>query len=144
MNIRYNTVRAVLLIVGVGVLLSAMLFPLDDTAFLIAGGILLPATSGWVLQTVLSNLLEDDPKQSLDQNQRDTGRLIGKCENVLVYMFVVLGAYTALGLVFAAKSLVRKEDIDSDDTSYYLTGTLVNFTYSIAVALFFEALPTWL
>lgn len=144
MSTRYDLVRGTLLVIGGGLLVLATTLSLDESAFLIAGGILLPATSGWVLETVLTNLLEDDPKQSLDQNQQDTGRLIGKCENVLVYMFVVLGAYTALGLVFAAKSLVRKEDIDSDDTSYYLTGTLVNFTYSIAVALFFKALPTWL
>lgn len=115
-----------------------------ETTILLVGGLFLLATSGRVLDRLFSTLLEDDPKMKLDQNQRDTGRIIGKCENVLVYTFVVLGAFTALGLIFAAKSLVRKEDIDSDDTSYYLTGTLINFTYSITVALFFDALPGWL
>jgi len=107
---------------------------------LVAGGLLLLATSGRVLESVLGHLLEENPAEGLDKTQRDTGRIIGKCENVLVYLFMVLGAYTALGLIFAAKSLVRKEDIDSDDTSYYLTGTLVNFTYSIVVAVVFRFL----
>lgn len=48
---------------------------------------------------------------------------------------VVVGAYTALGLVFAAKSLVRREDMTSGDTTWYLAGTLVNFTYSIVVGV---------
>lgn len=108
------------------------------------GGAFLLATSGVALDVVLGHLLETDPKDSIDKSQQDTGRIIGKCENVLVYTFVLLGAYTALGLIFAAKSLVRKEDIDSDDTSYYLTGTLINFTYSIVVGLLFKAFPTWL
>lgn len=108
------------------------------------GGALLLATSGVVLDVVMGGLLADDPKEGISQGERDTGRIIGKCENVLVYTLVVLGAYTALGLVFAAKSLVRKEDIDSDDTAYYLAGTLINFTYSILVGVLFTALPGWL
>ncbi|WP_162991661.1 hypothetical protein [Halostella salina] len=111
---------------------------MSGSPVLVAGGVFLLATSGWVLESVLNHLLEENPTENLDKTQRDTGRIIGKCENVLVYLFMVLGAYTALGLIFAAKSLVRKEDIDSDDTSYYLTGTLVNFTYSIVVAVVFR------
>ena len=112
--------------------------PASGRPVLVAGGVILLATSGWVLEFVLSHLLEENPTEELDKTQRDTGQIIGKCENVLVYLFMVLEAYTALGLIFAAKSLVRKEDIDSDDTSYYLTGTLVNFTYSIVVAVVFR------
>lgn len=71
----------------------------------------------------------------LDDETKDTGWLIGKCENVLVVTLVLVGAYTALGIIFAAKSLVRREDTSSEDTTYYLTGTLVNFTYSLLVGL---------
>lgn len=112
----------------------------SDMPLIVVGGVVLVATSGLVLKVVLTQLLEENPTESLNKTQRDTGQIIGKCENVLVYLFIILEAYTALGLVFAAKSLVRKEDIDSDDTSYYLTGTLVNFTYSIVVALGFRLL----
>ena len=76
-----------------------------------------------------------DLSAGVDANQRDTGRVIGKCENVLVLTLVFVGAYTALGLVFAAKSVVRREDMTSGDTTWYLAGTLVNFTYSIVVGV---------
>ncbi|MCU4751327.1 hypothetical protein OB919_04920 [Halobacteria archaeon AArc-curdl1] len=72
---------------------------------------------------------------NLDQ---DTGWLIGKMENVLVLTFVLQGAYTALSIIFAAKSFVRKEDISSGNTTYYLAGTLLNFTYSVAIGLVFS------
>lgn len=65
----------------------------------------------------------------------DTGWLIGKLENVLVVTFVFQGAYTALSIVFAAKSFVRREDISSGNTTYYIAGTLLNFTYSVVVGL---------
>lgn len=63
--------------------------------------------------------------------ERDTGWLIGRLENVIVLSLVFASAFTALSIVFAAKSFVRREDIASEDTAYYLAGTLLNFTYSI-------------
>lgn len=36
--------------------------------------------------------------------------------------------------VFAAKSLVRREDVTSGNTTYYLAGTMVDFTYSVVFA----------
>lgn len=67
--------------------------------------------------------------------EEDTGWLIGRLENVLVLTLVVVGEYTALSIIFAAKSWVRREDTASGNTTYYLAGTLVNFTYSIIVGL---------
>lgn len=71
----------------------------------------------------------------VDDDQKDTGTAIGKLENVLILTLMLLQAYTALGVIFAAKSIVRSEDIDTGDTSYYLTGTIANFTYSITVGV---------
>lgn len=70
----------------------------------------------------------------------DTGWLIGKLENVLVLTFVLQGAYTALSIVFAAKSFIRREDTSSGNTTYYVAGTLLNFTYSVVVGLIAVAL----
>ncbi len=67
--------------------------------------------------------------------QQDTGWLIGRLENVIVLTLVYSGEFTALSVIFAAKSFVRHDDISSDDTAYYLAGTLLNFTYSIAVGM---------
>lgn len=78
-----------------------------------------------------SNSGDDEP---VSKRERDVGQVIGKCENVLVLSFVLANAYTALAVVFAAKSIVRREDMVKN-SKYYLAGTLVNFTYSILFAL---------
>ncbi|GAA0205522.1 hypothetical protein [Halobaculum roseum] len=104
-------------------------------AVYLAGYVALLATSTSVVSYFLERWTGTDLSAGVDADQRDTGRVIGKCENVLVLTLVFVGAYTALGLVFAAKSLVRREDMTSGDTTWYLAGTLVNFTYSIVVGV---------
>jgi len=63
------------------------------------------------------------------------GRVIGKIEDVLVVTFVAAGAYTALALVFAAKSIARVDHDKPEQASYYILGTLGNFTWALLVAL---------
>lgn len=70
-----------------------------------------------------------------DEIEEDTGWLIGKLENILVLVLVLGGEWTALSIVFAAKSFVRREDISSGNTTYYLAGTLLNFTYSVVIGM---------
>ena len=100
----------------------------------IAGLLVLAATSGYVVRVSLRRALGPDYGESIGSEVKDTGFVIGKAENVLVYVLILAGAYTALALIFAAKSLVRREDITSGDTTYYLAGTMVNFTYSVVFA----------
>lgn len=67
--------------------------------------------------------------------EEDTGWLIGRFENILVLTLVIAGEFTALSIIFAAKSWVRREDTATGNTTYYLAGTLANFTYSIVVGI---------
>jgi len=91
----------------------------------VAGYVFLLATSGYVVRTALWYAGAD-----VTEEVADTGRAAGKIGNVLVLTLTVLGAYTALGLVFTAKSIVRWQDMTSENTSYYLTGSVANITYS--------------
>lgn len=95
-------------------------------ATLAAGYGLLLATSGYVVSSALWFAGAD-----VGESEADTGRAVGKIENVLVLTLALLGAYTALGLVFTAKSIVRWQDISSGNTTYYLTGSVANVTYSL-------------
>lgn len=63
-----------------------------------------------------------------------TGTIIGKCENILVFVFIIFDQYTALALIFTAKTVVRAESIRADPL-YYLAGTMLNVTYSIIITL---------
>lgn len=107
--------------------------------FLLLVYLLLIATSGYVVKLVLRYAKASTPDSDGDGNAEDTGKAIGKTENAIVLSLVFLEAYTALGIIFAAKSFVRAQDTASEDTTYYLTGTLANFTYSLLYSALFRA-----
>jgi len=105
-----------------------------------AGYVFLLATSGVVVTRALATASE---YRAPSDRERDVGAIVGKAENVLVLTFMVLGAYTAVGVVFAAKSIVRREDM-KNNSLFYLAGTLVNFTYSVVVGLVVRVLLSML
>lgn len=96
--------------------------------------LLLLLTSGRLVFLVLSRTSDRDVIEKIEQSALDTGFVVGKCENILIPTLVVLEQYTALGLIFAAKAIVRREDMKKN-TLYYLAGTMVNFTYSLLVGV---------
>lgn len=107
-------------------------------AILLAGYTLLLATSGYVVAASLAFAGAD-----VEEETADTGRAVGKVENVLILTLTLLGAYTALGLVFTAKSIVRWQDISSGNTTYYLTGSVANVTYSLVYGVALAATVPW-
>lgn len=114
-----------------------MAVPQQTVALIALAYVYLIATSGIVVSRVLKYINRTYKNglqmRNITSSERDLGVVIGKCENVLVLSFVLLGAYTGLAIIFAAKNLVRAEDIGKN-TQYYLGGTLVNFTYSVLMA----------
>lgn len=68
------------------------------------------------------------------EERRRLGSIIGKCENIIIVTFILARAETGLALIFAAKALVRRHDIEQDP-GYFLGGTLINFVWSLAVAM---------
>ncbi len=101
-----------------------------DLAVVALAYVLLLATSGFVVVRSISLVPSDDVEPT--ERERDVGAIVGKCENLLTLTFILLGAYTALAVIFAAKGIIRKDDIEKNSL-YYLAGTLVNFTYSVLV-----------
>jgi len=74
------------------------------------------------------------PKPVKDPNgpRFDSSAVIGKCENLIVLTFTLLGQGTGIALVFAAKALVRAEDIKKNP-GFYLGGTMVNLIWAVLV-----------
>ena len=112
---------------------------------IVTGYLILLLTSGRVVWIVLSLIARDESRKAVSDSASaaagkfgvskkalDTGAVVGKCENFLILTFMLLDAYTALALIFAAKTVVRREDI-STNTLFYLAGTMINVTYSIFI-----------
>lgn len=105
-----------------------------DIAILISGYVILLGTSGILVNFILDKISKKHIIQNMGKDARDTGFVVGKCENILILTFMFLDAYTALALIFAAKAIARREDM-SKNSLFFLAGTMINVTYSIIFGL---------
>lgn len=87
-------------------------------------------------------LEKDNLSEKNDSQRIRTGRIIGKCENILTLTFILANEFTCLALIFAAKSIVRIEDIKKNPL-YFLGGTMVNFTFSVIMAFLIKLTITY-
>ncbi|MDX1752278.1 MAG: DUF3307 domain-containing protein [Salinimicrobium sediminis] len=82
-------------------------------------------------------LPEDSAQDSLPQ----AGKYIGMLERLLVFGFIVLQQWSAIGWLIAAKSILRFSDLsrakDRKLTEFVLIGTLLSFSLSILTGLFY-------
>ena len=98
----------------------------------------LTVVCGLGIQVLLTNWTKDiylDKEKSLP----NAGRYIGILERLLVFLFVVLGRWEAIGFLIAAKSVFRFGDLkDSRNrklTEYILIGTLLSFGIAIVTGI---------
>ena len=71
-----------------------------------------------------------------EQNESfNAGALIGNIERWLILMFVILQRYDAIGLLIAAKSIIRFGDSQTQKSEYVLAGTLVSIFIAVLAGL---------
>lgn len=82
-------------------------------------------------------LPEDNEEDSLPQ----AGKYIGMLERLLVFGFIVLQQWQAIGWLIAAKSILRFSDLsrakDRKLTEYVLIGTLLSFVMAIVTGMIY-------
>lgn len=61
----------------------------------------------------------------------NAGALIGNIERWLILVFVILQRYDAIGLLIAAKSIIRFGDKETTKTEYVLAGTLMSIFIAV-------------
>jgi len=65
----------------------------------------------------------------------NAGALIGDIERWLILAFVILQRYEAIGLLIAAKSIIRFGEKDTAKTEYVLAGTLMSIFIAVMAGL---------
>lgn len=100
----------------------------------------------WPANFFISNFLKIIKVEKTDDNQcatkdcrkltLDASRVIGSIERMLVFLFVWLGQYSAIGFLIAAKSVMRFPEMGQgkNNAEYYLVGSLLSFGLSIMLA----------
>ncbi|WP_324721009.1 DUF3307 domain-containing protein [Salinimicrobium sp. HB62] len=134
------------LLVIVGVIYSYYPFQVDTetlyTPAILALGvalILLGPFAAVLMRLLMSKweMPEDKEADSLPQ----AGKYIGILERFLVFGFIVLQQWPAIGWLIAAKSILRFSDLsrakDRKLTEYVLIGTLLSFALAIAAGLLY-------
>lgn len=63
------------------------------------------------------------------------GRMIGRLERLVIYLFILVGAPTAIGFLVTAKSILRFGEIKDREmqrvAEYIIIGTLLSFAYAL-------------
>lgn len=65
----------------------------------------------------------------------NAGALIGTVERWLILIFVCMQRYEALGLLIAAKSIIRFGDSQIRKSEYVLAGTLLSIFIAVVMGL---------
>lgn len=96
-----------------------------------AGYLISKATKRWQREIRFG---KDEPDDSLDK----AGEWIGWLERVLVLSFILIGEFSAIGFLIAAKSILRFNSVVHSErkrSEYVLVGTLMSFSYAVIVGL---------
>lgn len=82
-----------------------------------------------------------------NESLKDVGKYIGILERLLVFIFIIVGHWEAVGFLITAKSVFRFGDLTSTKerklTEYILIGTLISFGIAIMVSLLFLNLKSY-
>ncbi|WP_055442341.1 DUF3307 domain-containing protein [Lacinutrix himadriensis] len=77
-----------------------------------------------------------------NESLKDAGKYIGILERILVFIFIVVGHWEAVGFLITAKSVFRFGDLKESKhrklTEYILIGTLISFGIAISIGVLFN------
>lgn len=95
----------------------------------------------WPVGIAVGRITEPFQKELSTTNDSlsKAGIYVGIFERLLVFIFIMIGQYAAIGFLIASKSILRvstEKDPDSrKKTEYVLIGTLISFTIAIIISL---------
>ncbi len=71
------------------------------------------------------------------ENLASAGKWIGIVERTIILIFVLYGQYSAIGLLVAAKGIIRFNEKDRQEikTEYLVIGTLMSIALAIVTGL---------
>ena len=102
---------------------------------------LLAVATGFLLATragefVMQFLMAQFDLSALPKGLANGGKLIGRLERGIIYVFVMVGEPAGIGFLIAAKSVLRFDTTREDQraSEYVIIGTLASFGWAMAVA----------
>jgi hypothetical protein len=100
----------------------------------------------WPLSFLIGYLTQrwrNDIGEQLERSKEslaEAGKWIGMFERILIFTFVITNQYAGVGLLIAAKSILRfnetRKESGRKEAEYILIGTLISFAFAILTGLF--------
>ncbi len=85
--------------------------------------------------------VEEESSNEIDRKEYNAGRVIGMLERVLIFFFVLINQFAAIGFIIAAKGFTRFKELDKREfAEYVLIGTLLSSLLAMAAALLIKTL----
>jgi hypothetical protein len=96
---------------------------------------------GLFVEAAMRQILRPEDEQAVNEFRRrgllEGGKVIGWLERFLTLTFVLAGSHAAIGLVLAAKGVIRfgeiKEPHEQKVAEYVLIGTMLSLSWAVAV-----------
>lgn len=109
----------------------------SDILLIVVAFVICLKPSNVFIQTILTSYSLIPSNQDLRKNREleRAGRLIGNIERCLALLFTIIGQYTAIGFIIAAKTVLRYKEGDVMKTEYVLIGTLLSFGIAIVLGI---------
>ena len=110
-----------------------------QAALFILALILCTSPSNGFIKNVLTawNISSPEDGDKSDSIEK-AGQVIGTLERLLTFILIVFNQFAAVGLVFAAKSILRYRDTQTAKTEYLLIGSLLSFGIAIVLGIYFN------
>ncbi|MDO5655427.1 MAG: DUF3307 domain-containing protein [Flavobacteriaceae bacterium] len=91
-------------------------------------------------------ILQNEGPIEVQKSLKNAGQYIGIIERILVFTFILIGQWSAVGFLITAKSVFRFGDLNHGKnrqfTEYVLIGTLLSFGIAIGSAILIEFILT--
>lgn len=114
----------------------ADLIPLPALMLALAGAIIATRAGGFAIGLMMAPFSANLPDKITEESLPGAGRVIGHLERGLIFALVLLGQPEGVGLLIAAKSILRFGAVRDDRalSEYVIIGTLASFAWALLVA----------
>jgi hypothetical protein len=108
-------------------------------AMLLAAGLIAAVWAGGHAVGALMTGIALPPDPADNPSLPQGGRLIGQLERLMIYVLVLSGEIVAIGLLIAAKSILRFGEIQGAQgrliAEYVIIGTLASFAWALGISI---------
>ncbi|MBI3123228.1 MAG: hypothetical protein HYZ10_02370 [Ignavibacteriales bacterium] len=79
--------------------------------------------------------------KQVEKSELNTGRIIGLLERIIIFIFVYNSQFESVGLVVAAKTIIRWKKLDEKEyAEYVIIGTLLSVLLAVIIAMIVKSI----